>query len=51
MVERSRVDTYRICLEDVGCDHFTEDALASDIPHLHGDLHIVGQFQTAHEEV
>ena len=44
-------DTYRICFKDIGCDHFTEDALAPNVPHLHGDLDIVGQFQATNEEV
>ena len=44
LVESLCAETYCICFKDIGCDHFTEDALASDIPHLHGDLHVVGQF-------
>ena len=44
-------DTYRICLKDVGCDHFTEDALSSDVPHLHGNLDIIGEFKAPYEKV
>ena len=43
--------TYRISLKDVCCDHFTENALAANVPHLHRHLNVVGKFETAHKKV
>ena len=34
--------TYRIGFENVGCDHFTKNALATDVPHLHRHLNVIG---------
>jgi hypothetical protein len=42
---------YRVRFVDVGLDHFTEDALPSDVPDLEGYLDVARELQPLHKEV
>ena len=43
--------TYGVGFVDIGRDHLAEDALASYVPDLHGDLDVARQFKPLDKEV
>ena len=45
------VSTYRISIKDIGGNHFGENTLSPDVPHLQGDIDIPWQFYPLDEEI